>query len=185
MLTTDAQPLVVDLDGNGQAEIVFLTVGAFAQRRIVAVNGATGAVVWAVNAYQPAANPMLKICFTFCEMAAADLDGDGRIEILAVHSDDETSMLRRRLVAFNYDGTHRWTSDDILDGVNVLQTAGILALHRRPRWRRLTGDSRRFTMASRPRRRRTSLPKTWSPSSIGTATSSGPGASRADRPTAR
>jgi hypothetical protein len=61
-------------------------------------------------------------------LSIGDLDGDGYLEILAVHSDDETSQLRRKLIAFNHDGTYRWTSDDILDGVNVTQTTGMFQI---------------------------------------------------------
>ncbi len=125
LVATYSQPLVADLEGDGEAEIVFLALGAFGDRRLVAVHGGDGSRAFAVNAYQPAAAPPIALCFSFCELAAADLDGDGRVEILAVHSDDETSKLRRKIVAFNYDGTYRWTSDDILDGVNVTQTTGM------------------------------------------------------------
>ncbi len=41
----------------------------------------------------------------WAEPAAADLDGDGRPEIVAVHSD------RNHLIAFNADGSVRWVSD--------------------------------------------------------------------------
>ncbi len=124
--STYAQPLVADLDGDGEAEIVFLSLGAFADRRLIAVHGSTGAIAWATNVYQPLGTPPFMMSASFTQLAAADLDGDGHVEILAVDSDDETSRLRNRIIAFNYDGTLRWKSDDVIDGVNVLSTSGLL-----------------------------------------------------------
>ena len=123
---TNSQPLVVDLDGDGRPEIVYLAQGAFATRRLVAVHGKDGSTAWAINAYDSAGSPKIELCAAFCELAAGDLDGDGRPEILAVHSDSEDANgLRRKIMAFNADGTTRWTSDDIVDGTNVLSTTGL------------------------------------------------------------
>ena len=126
LASTRSQPLVIDLDGDNRAEIVYLGAGTFQTRRLIAVHGYDGSTAWAINAYTPGGTPDLRLCMSFCELSAADLDGNGRPEILVVHSDDETSALRRRIVAFNADGTYRWASDDVVDGVNVTSTFGIL-----------------------------------------------------------
>lgn len=118
------QPIALDLDGDGATEIIYLGGSTFADRRLIAVHGRDGSTAWTVNAYQPAGTPPIMLCFSFCELSAGDLDGDGTPEIISVHSDDETAKLRRRLVAFNADGTYRWTSDDVLGGP-VTQTIGM------------------------------------------------------------
>jgi hypothetical protein len=125
LVANSMQPLVADLDKDGKPEIVHLSVGTFADRRLIAVHGDTGTTAWVVNAYQPTANPRIILCFTFCEMALGDLDNDGSPEIVAIHSDEESGNgLRRRLIAFNANGSYRWTSDDILSG-GVTQTTGM------------------------------------------------------------
>lgn len=128
LAATYTQPLVADLNGDGAPEIVFLAAGAFADRRLIGVDGATGQKTFATDVYQPTATPQVVVCLSFCELAAADLDNDRRIEILAVHSDDETTALRRRIVAFNHDGTYRWKSEDIVDGTTITQSTGLMWL---------------------------------------------------------
>ncbi|HEX5071128.1 MAG TPA: putative Ig domain-containing protein [Vicinamibacterales bacterium] len=124
--------VVADLDRDGQPEIIFESMAQFAVRRLVAVNGHTGTIKWMIDAYQPGASPKIVLSMGGAgedgSLSVSDLDGDGTLEILAVHSDDETSMLRRKIIAFNHDGSYRWTSDDILDGVDVVQTAGMFQI---------------------------------------------------------
>ncbi len=131
--TTYAGPVVSDLDGDGVSEIVFMAVGTFQTRRLLAVRGDTGAIVFDINAYQPTATPNIALSLgsagSAATLALADLDRDGRLEILAVHSDHETSHLRRRIIAFNHDGTYRWTSDDIVDGQYIVESIGLFRLN--------------------------------------------------------
>ena len=58
------------------------------------------------------------LCDPFSQLAAGDIDGDGFPEIIAVDgfdgSNPATDIFRRQLIAFNHDGTHKWTSEDIL-----------------------------------------------------------------------
>ena len=124
--------VVADLDHDGRPEIIFEMMAQFAVRRLVAIHGDTGAVAWSIDAYQLNATPKIVLSGGGAgedgSLSVSDLDGDGKLEILAVHSDDETAQVRRRMIAFNYDGSYRWTSDDILDGVDVVQTAGIFQI---------------------------------------------------------
>lgn len=124
---TVTQPIVVDLDRDGIPEIVFVAWNTFLQRRLIAVHGDTGAQLFSVDAYQPtAALPI--VIDQGVELAAGDLDGDGYPEILAVSSpgvnDPSTSDIRRFLIAFNRDGTVKWRSQDVIDGLNVTSTTG-------------------------------------------------------------
>lgn len=132
MVTVNTQPVVADLNGDGVPEIVFLALRTSADRRLIAVRGDTGALVFARNAYQPLATPKIVLyagnAGASATLTVGDLDGDGTLEILAVHSDDETAALRRRIIAFNSDGSYRWTSDDIVDGTFVGPTTGMFRL---------------------------------------------------------
>ena len=127
-----SQPAVADLNKDGVPEIVILSVGQAAVRRLTAVRGDTGTALWTVDAYQPLANPQIVLSLghggSLASLTIGDLDNDGYLEVLAVHSDDETSKIRRRIIAFNHDGSYRWTSDDIVDTVNVTQTTGMVQI---------------------------------------------------------
>ncbi len=123
LAATYTQPVVADLDADDRAEIIYLGVGSAATRRLMAVHGDTGATYWAVNVYQPGGTPDLRLSLNG-ELTVADLDPDGLPETLAIHSDDETTRLRNRIVAFNANGTYRWTSADIIDGT-VTSTTGM------------------------------------------------------------
>ncbi len=116
--STLTQPLVVDLDGDGVAEIVFNSFGPFGHCRLIALHGNDGSVYFSANVFQPTANPPVVLCDPFSQLAAGDIDGDGFPEIIAVDgfdgSNPATDIFRRQLIAFNHDGTHKWTSEDIL-----------------------------------------------------------------------
>ena len=118
---TRTQPIVIDLDKDGVPEIVFISQGPFGTCKLIALHGNDGSVAFSLNAYQPAASPPIVLCDSFTELAAGDIDGDGFPEIIAVDGDDginvpapNRDIFRRQLIALNHDGTHKWTSEDIL-----------------------------------------------------------------------
>ena len=104
-------------------------------------------LVWrfSINGFQRTATPPIVLCDPFAELAAGDIDGDGFPEIIAVDAFDgsnpATDIFRRQLIAFNHDGTHKWTSEDILSkavvgGGLITSTAGM----RKPVIADLNGD---------------------------------------------
>ena len=92
-------PLVVDLDGDARPEILFSThvTTAVTSGPLRAVRGRDLAPVFttATNIRSSA------------QMAVGDIDGDGRPEIVAV------SSAANQLLAFEHDGTLKWTSPAI------------------------------------------------------------------------
>jgi RHS repeat-associated protein len=117
IVATIPQPVVIDLDKDGLPEIVFISQGPFGTCKLIAVHGNNGSVAFSVNAFQPAATPPIVLCDPYAELAAGDIDGDGFPEIIAVDGSDGsggTDTFRRQLIAFNHDGTYKWTSEDIL-----------------------------------------------------------------------
>jgi hypothetical protein len=70
------------------------------------------------------------------ELALGDIDGDGFPEILALNSVNEATKIQTSLVAFEHDGTYKWTSQDIEDGVTVADSEGMV----RPTIADLDGD---------------------------------------------
>ncbi len=97
-----SNPVVIDLDGDGMPEVVFPTTSGTAGSHtfpgvLRAVRGNTGAEVFTID------DPSLALSAT-SSLAAGDIDGDGRPEIIAGgQSDDE-------LLAFEHDGTFKWRS---------------------------------------------------------------------------
>lgn len=114
---TRVQPLVIDLDKDSVAEIVFYAQGPFPSCRLIAVHGNDGSAAFSVNASQPTANPPIQLCDPFSELAAGDIDGDGFPEIIAVdgHTGSATDSFRSQLLAFEHDGTYKWTSQDVVE----------------------------------------------------------------------
>lgn len=102
VLTT---PAVVDLDGDGAVEIVFVstdaTDGSALRPGVLRVaRGLDLSEVFSVN--DPA-----HVVNATAPLAVGDIDGDGRPEIIAVRSDG------RRLIAFEHDGTFKWETPDL------------------------------------------------------------------------
>jgi len=97
-------PLVLQLDdddGDGRIttsdvpDVVFTHFGSGNSAQITVVDGVTGAEKFVFDA--PNVLPTA--------LAAGDLDGDGLVEIVALHDD------RTHIVAFEHDGTFKWQSD--------------------------------------------------------------------------
>ena len=119
IIATTTQPLVVDLDKDSVAEIVFRSQGGgFIRGNLTAVHGNDGSVAFSVNAFQNTTTPQI-ILSTRTELAAGDIDGDGFPEIIAVDgfdgSNPATDIFERQLIAFEHDGTYKWTSQDVVD----------------------------------------------------------------------
>ncbi len=104
-LASTAQPLVVPL-GTGGASVVVALYDAAGVGWLVAIDGATGQEQWAISPVSP-----------LTQLAAADLDADGSIELLAWLDDG-------RLRAFDANGAIAWTSEaaapDAEDGWHVV-----------------------------------------------------------------
>jgi hypothetical protein len=139
LATARSSVAVADLDRDGVAEIIIHCAGAFNFRRLYAINGATGAILWERDTYQPAAIPSLAVELE-TDIAVGDLDGDGFPEIVAVNSSgvQPNVAIRRQLVAFTHTGAIKWFSPDIQDGVNVLATSGMI----RPVIANISGDAK-------------------------------------------
>jgi len=92
-------PLVVDLTADGLPEVVFNTFAGesyLGGGQLRAVDGRTGSLLFSVT---PSGGVRGSAA-----IAAADIDRDGRPEIVAVHGSGQ------RLVAFEHDGTLKWLS---------------------------------------------------------------------------
>ncbi len=93
-------PVVVDLTGDGRPEVVanFACDDDWQRGVIRAHDGATGAILWTTSAPSVQTNGRSGI-------AAADLDGDGRAEVVALRVPSSG-----RIIAFDDDGTELWQS---------------------------------------------------------------------------
>ena len=101
-------PSVMDLNGDGKPDVVFgstpSTGGGLVEVGVLrALNGTNGAELFTVT------DPSLRIN-TAASVAAGDIDGDKKPDIIAVDSSGQ------RLIAFNNDGTFKWRSG-ILEGI--------------------------------------------------------------------
>jgi uncharacterized repeat protein (TIGR01451 family) len=108
-IEVETAPVVVQLsDDNGDGridsrdkpDVVFHTEDAQG-RLVLALSGLDGSQLWAFRS--SAANPLQN---RLAHLAAADLDGDGVVEVVAVQSNN-------RLVALDRAGRVRWVSDAI------------------------------------------------------------------------
>jgi hypothetical protein len=108
-------PVVVDLDKDGTPDVIIVTSADYTATHagyLRALNGKGGAEKWtdpALDVYNPmyAVNPR-------GTPAAGDLDGLGDVEIV-------TTRASGGLIAFNHDGSRRWTSTQ-KDGVTPYTT---------------------------------------------------------------
>lgn len=116
-------PVVVDLEKDGTPDVVIVTSDDFigaAPAYLRALNGSDGVEKWGSDAsvYQDAYRVQPRMT-----PAAADIDGDGFVEIV-------TGKMGGGLIAFEHDGTFKWTSTQA-DGVtpwNTYLNSGTLAL---------------------------------------------------------
>lgn len=108
-------PVVIDLEKDGTPDVVIVTSDSYDAGKTAyprALDGKSGAEKWgagadvykAGNEIQPRSTP-----------AAADIDGDGLIEIVAAKAGGG-------LIAFEHDGSFKWTSK-AADGVMPWSTA--------------------------------------------------------------
>ena len=102
-------PVVIDVDGDAIPDVLFVahsaaggTLGYAYDGRLRALSGRDGQEIWSVT------DPALALSGGG-RLAAADIDGDGRPEIVGVAEAAAT-----RLLAFEHDGTFKWASDTIL-----------------------------------------------------------------------
>ncbi|MFN7700213.1 MAG: FG-GAP repeat domain-containing protein [Deltaproteobacteria bacterium] len=105
-------PVVVDLTGDGRSEVI----ASFAcdddwQHGVLRAYGGDGTPLWSVTSTSERVNGRTGI-------AAADLDGDGRAEIVAVLR----PTLGDRPVAFDHDGTVLWRATQE-DGTTPLEVS--------------------------------------------------------------
>ena len=86
-------PVVTDIDGDGQKEIVFSNYS-------ITVLNADGSLKWKVNSgfdrNTPFAETGRSVGHTWCDAVVTDIDGDGKKEILTVHGDGTVSVLDRK-----------------------------------------------------------------------------------------
>ncbi len=107
-------PVVIDLDKDGTPEVVIVTSDDFLATGpgfLRALNGKGGAEKW------PATTDVYNPLYTVNPRgtpAAADIDGDGFVEIIAPKSGGG-------LIAFKHDGSYLWTSTQA-DGTTPLKT---------------------------------------------------------------
>ncbi len=98
-----ATPLVADLDGDGVADIIFVTftgAAATSSGRLRALSGRDGHEMFTITNSAYALSG-------WANLAIGDIDGDSRPEIVAVHE-------QGRLIAFEHDGAFKWLSEPLL-----------------------------------------------------------------------
>lgn len=120
------QPIVVDLDRNGEPEIIALAGSGFGSRRLMAIHGGSATVAFNLDAFQPGLAVPIVLGDAFSELAAGDLDGDGYAEIVAVDAHDGTAPdpFRRSVLALRPNGTPLWMSDDVVSDPLIDSTSG-------------------------------------------------------------
>jgi hypothetical protein len=107
-------PVVIDLENDGHPDVVIVTSADYNANGVAylrALNGKDGTEKWPATADVYKTANMVNSRGT---PAAADLDGDGMVEIVTPRS-------AGGLIAFNHDGSLRWTSTQ-KDGVTPWTT---------------------------------------------------------------
>lgn len=109
-------PLIGNLDDDPQAELVISDGAGCCTGFVIAIDGITGLEEWIVTL------PGRQLDL-FSKPALADIDLDGRAEILVIGGDaDNSPTASLRIYAFEADGQLKWISEDLpgtfyLDGV--------------------------------------------------------------------
>lgn len=94
-------PMVADLDGDCMPDVVFSTFSGanYTTNGVLrAVRGDGSGELWSVT------DPELRV-HPGAQLALADVDGDGRVEVFACHESGS-------VVSFNFDGSMRWLSTE-------------------------------------------------------------------------
>lgn len=122
------QPIVVDLDRDGQPEIISMSEAGFASRRLTAVRGATTSVAFSIDAFVTTGAPPVVLGDSFSELAAGDLDGDGFPEVIGVDAYVGVAgdPSRQSILALRPNGTPLWLSDDVVSDPLIDSTSGFL-----------------------------------------------------------
>lgn len=85
-----SSPAIVDLDGDGDVEVVG------ASHAVFALDGATGATVWKVNAGRDAGNPTgSSVGRTWGGVIVADVDNNGQLDVVTAHAGGWVSVYDR------------------------------------------------------------------------------------------
>ncbi len=102
-------PMVADLDGDCMPDVVFSTFnlgGNYTSDGVLrAVRGDGSGELWTVT------DPTLRV-IPGAQIALADVDGDGKVEVFACHETDNRLSTPGHLMALNFDGTKRWLSTE-------------------------------------------------------------------------
>ena len=117
-------PPVVDLDGDGVAEIVFVAYDGdrATSGRLVVISGSDCSERFVVGSVGCRACVDEVACRDLdlngdgailypTGLAAGDLDGDGSPEIVGILEGDVSELFPQRLIAFGSDGSFRWCSE--------------------------------------------------------------------------
>ncbi len=119
------EPLVVDLDGDGAPEIVYLNVAGGCDSVLKAVHGKDGSPMFETPS--DCSSPVHRKRIVFgraADIAAGDLDGDGKPEILVIDGYDGSissdpanpgDNQGTHFYAFDHNGHYLWTSQDVVD----------------------------------------------------------------------
>ncbi|MCA9407806.1 MAG: VCBS repeat-containing protein [Candidatus Omnitrophica bacterium] len=119
-------PIVIDLDQDGDTEILVHYVGGFGQRRLVVFNGSDGSTQFEINTFQNTTTPEI-VVESATEIAVGDIDLDGFSEIVAVdgtNGGQTANFGRQSLLVFEHDGTFKYESETVTDTSSG--TAGFL-----------------------------------------------------------
>lgn len=118
-------PIVIDLDGDGLPELVFVTRGRQDRGYLRALSGVDGSAHMIID------DPRVDL-YAFGGLAAGDIDGDCQPEIIGKLRENATHSQKQRVVAVDHSGALKWTSPELF-----CNTGGWHAGHRRPgrRWR--------------------------------------------------
>lgn len=99
-------PRVADVDGDGITDIVVRYACCGAGSKILVVRGIDGAIIYR-------SPPSGRDLSAEQGMLLADIDLDGRMEMISIGSEDgrSTTQVGRKLIAFEHDGSFKWISE--------------------------------------------------------------------------